>query len=336
MELNQEALFPKKEKQALKVAQDKLEKESTVPVGYIPVNLISGEKFNVPVLHFRNYTMEELLQLASSNEDNIMNDLIYKVLNNMCYEKYDCSQLHVNHLIQIMLTIYKNFWGNSLYSQPYYKDLDGDRNSKDNVAYVDIDISKLDPIYLPDNFKQTFTIIDDVTGSKIKFGLSKINHIFFTNKYIKELYKEEEAKFSTLKSKLELIKKLEESNDIVQQEQIAKIPIDEKEREAYDTFLNEKAMMYLRVLQAQLLIAINGKELSTIEDKIAAYKNDVDATAWARYKEIIEVNTFGINPNYTFVVDGKPITRRFSFRYLELIPTVDKKADSRYTVSFDD
>lgn len=133
-----------------------------------------------------------------------------------------------------------------------------------------------------------------------------------------------------------MIKKLEESSDILQKEQASKILIDEEEKEQYDKYLNEKALMYLRVLQSQLIVAVDGEELIEIEDKVKAFKERVDATAWGRYKEVTDANTFGINPNYTFKVGEEVIERRFSFRYMDFIPSVDKKADSRYTVSFDD
>lgn len=335
MEINQDALFAKKESKVLKVTEQKLEVAKEIPSNYIEVNLISGDKFSIPVLHFRNYTMEEILHIGSSTDENFLYNLIYKGLNKMCYEDFDCADLTVNHVIQIVLTVYKNFWGNKLLRKPYVID-ESKEVEKSNVGFVDIDISKLDALFLPEEFKEPFTIVDKKFNTKVKLGIQKLKHLFFAETFVKDFYKEEKSDYDTIEQKIKLKKELEASPDEAVRESSRTIVVTNEEKEALDNFKSEKAMLYARVLQSQIIYAIDGKEITTIEEKIDAYKNKIDATTWKFYNELLTKYQFGINSTYTFKVDGKKLSRRFSFRLLEFLPTLESKSSERYDVCFDD
>lgn len=328
----QEDLFvvTKKEKQIIKEISESTSK--TVPIGFIPVKFLSYDKMGPAVLHFRNYSMGELLELSSTTSDNEFETLIYKVLNNICFEKYDCSKLHIENIKQIMLTIYLNFWGSSLIHQPYYIDLNGNLESEENVGYTDIDIRRVLLKEISPEFKNPFTIKDEMT--KIKFILPTVEHVFFAEKYVKKFYDKEFEKFRKIKNKLEIIDQLKAQGNL---EAANDVEYNQEEKEAYEAFEEEKAKLYLNVIQCQLIHSVNGKELTTIEEKLEAYRTTIDAVAWQRYKETIEKYAdFGIDDNYTFKVDDKELTRRFSFRAMDFLPSVDSKPNTNYTVSFDD
>jgi hypothetical protein len=332
-EITQEMLLPIKEKKILSEAAKAIEIKKEVPIGFVPVNFISEDKLGPSVLHFRNYSMEELLELSMSTEENRFSTLINKCLSKMNYEHYDCSLLHSEHIIQIMMTIYMNFWGTKLYSMPYYED----EENQTNIKYEDIDLSLLKEIKLSDKFKEPFTIVDDITKKKIKFTLPKVNSVFLAEEYVNKKYKEEDEKFSSLKSTLNLIEQLKNTGDSEQMKRADLIKVDYELKKEYDLMQEEKMKDYLRVIQSQLIHSIDGQELKTIEEKIDAYKNRIDATAWTRYKTVVQdYGTFGIDPNYTFTVDTNNLTRRFSFRYLDFIPSMEQKTDTGYSVQFDD
>ena len=329
-EITQDSIFPSEKKVIETIEKDN---SNSIPIGYIPVYFSSKDKFGPPVLHFRNYTMEELLHISSMTNETVLDDLIHKVLNVMVYEDFDCSTLPAANITQILLSIYANFWGDTLYNMEFYIDENDPEKGTDKV---DIKLNKLKGIEIDDKFKAPFTISDPITNYKVKLNITRINHIFFANKFIKELYKEKEESFEEIKNKLNLIETLKNSKDELQQKQAQNIVISEKDKEEYEDFQTEKSKMYVRVLQSQLIHSINGVELKTIEEKLEAFRTKIDATVWKEYSNIVKQYPFGIDPNYSFKYNNKTITRRFSFRLLDFIPTMDQKSDRRYTVSFDD
>jgi len=331
-ELTASDIFATTVSKTIKKVEENIEKTGSVPIGYIPVNFACGNKLNVSVLHFRNYTMEELLELASSTEENQFNVLIKKVLNKMVFEKFDCSELHAEQVKQVLFTIYLNFWNKSLFKVPYYKE-----EGKDEIAYTDIDITALDVIDINEKFKEPFTVVGD-SGLTVKFILPRVKHIFLTDAFIKEYYKEQEAKFTRIKKVKALVEKMEKSDDESVHNKIADINITPEEEESYNEFITEKGKMYLCVLESQLIHSINGVEINTIEEKIEAFKSKIDISFWFDYKDIVQdYGTFGISDKYTFTNEsGEKITRGFSFRLTDFIPAVEQKTNRKYVVQFDD
>ena len=53
-------------------------------MGFVPASFSTKDKLGPEVLHFRNYSMEELYELASATEDNISEILV----NRRGFEKY--------------------------------------------------------------------------------------------------------------------------------------------------------------------------------------------------------------------------------------------------------
>lgn len=336
-EVTQEMLLPLKDKKILKEVVAGVQKEKETPIGYVPVTFISEDKLGPSVLHFRNYSMEELLELSMSTEETQFNTLINKCLSKMNSEEYDCSLFHSEHIVQIMMTIYLNFWGTKLLSRPYLIDLNGDKDNEANIGRVDIELSQLNHIKLAEEFKEPFTITDDVTKKKIKFILPRVNSIFIAEKYIEKKYKDQEEDFQNIKATLKFIEQLKNSGDPEQIKRADLIKVDYAKKKDYDSMQEEKLKDYLRIIQSQLIHSIDDVVLDNIDDKLDAYKNKIDATAWVRYKNTVQkYGTFGIDPNYTFNINGKELTRRFSFRYLDFIPSMDQKTDSGYSVQFDD
>ena len=190
--MNQDEIFTKvREKKVAKQVETEIQSEKNIPIGFIPVKLSSKDKLGPAVLHFRNYSMNELLEITTTKDENQLSALIYKALNSMCYEKYDCAKLHLENIKEIMLTLHLNFWSNSLLHKPYYIDLEGDLQDEKNIAYTDIELSKLNIIDINDDFKNPFTIVDNVTGSKVKFILPTIEHVFIADKFMKEYFSAE-------------------------------------------------------------------------------------------------------------------------------------------------
>lgn len=334
MEIKQSDIFAI-DVQALQEAEKKVEKAKGIPIGFIPVYFCSKNAMGPEVLHFRNYSMSELLELASSNEDNQINILVNKVLNSMCYEKFDCAKLHIENIKEILLTIYLNFWNNKLIKRPYYVDTEIDNyDNEENIAYTDIEVSKINIKDIDPKFKNPFTIVDNKTNSKVKFCMPNVEQMLIAERAVKEKYFAEDQKFLIIKSRMDTKKALLSKNLFDDAE---KIVVSFEDENAYADYKQRKNSDYIRYLQSQLIVSIDGVNLTTIEDKMHAFDSQIDATTWLRYTDTIKKYAdFGIDEYYTFIVDGKKLTRRFSFRYVEFIPSVDQRTDTDYSVRFDD
>lgn len=327
-ELKQEDIF------AIKKAEIKVEESNKIPMGFVPVTFSTKDKLGPEVLHFRNYSMEELYELASATEDAINEILVNRVLKAMCFEKYDLSLLHPDLISEIMMTIFANFWGSKI-KKPFYKNLDlEDLDIEENIGYYDLEIKTLKLKTIDEKVKVPFTIIDDITQKKIKFILPKIKHGFITEKFVKEKYREKESEFYVLSKKIESRQKLLSKKLF---EEASKVKITTEEEEEFENFNKNKLTDYLKITQSQLIHSVDGVVLETIEDKIKAFENDVDTATWKRFGETVEKYfDFGFPKEFTFKLGDETITRRFSFRLTEFVPSMDEKRDTGYTVSFDD
>lgn len=313
-------------------SQKVVQANKNIPVGYVPVTLCSRDVLSPSVLHFRNYSMDELLEIVSSPEELQFNAIVNKALNSMVLEDFDCSKLHIECIKQILMTLFLNFWGKSLPSRPYYVDVKGDHDDPKNIAYTDIDLTKVSIDFIDRQFSNPFIIEDIKTKQRIGFKLPTVEQTFLADEYVKKSFQEREAEYRDIKANLELQESLISSGNM---EGLKSIQIDPERKKEYTHLQDEKSLVYLKVLQCQLIDSIDGQTLSTIEDQLDAYKNKVSANLWTEYKEIIKkYATFGVNNSYTFYVDGKPLTRGFSFRLLEFLPSVEQSENSRYTVHF--
>jgi len=332
-DIKQEDIFPKIRKVAKEV-EENTNLDKGIPMGYVPVKFSSKDKLGPAILHFRNFSMGEIYEVASTNEDNQVKVLVNKVLNQMCYEKFDCAKLHIENIKEIMLTIFANFWGNKLVSRPYYIDDEKeDLDSEDNIGHVDLLISKIHINDINDKFKNPFSVIHENT--KVTFCLPTVEHSFIAESFVKDYFSNESLTYKSLESRLSIIQSLESKKKF---DEASKIFIDNKEKEKYDNFLQKKQVLFLKIMSAQTLVAINDKKFETLDDKLQAFESNlVSIDFWEVYNSVINNNKFGIDDSYEFKdKDGNSITRRFSFRLVDLLPSMDEKKYTGYTVQFDD
>jgi len=95
-------------------------KKKDVPFGYIPIILDSCGKLTAPeVLHFRDFTPEELshIALSKNKRDNIKR--ITDCLNKMVFENFDCTYLHLDDALKIVLTLYGSFYMSTIEKEYY-------------------------------------------------------------------------------------------------------------------------------------------------------------------------------------------------------------------------
>ncbi len=328
--ITQESIFvneedeKKKEKKLLKEAEESLKDKNLIPYGYIEVKLDSLGKLDAPsILHFRNYSMEEILELSPviGNENKYLECLV-KCLNKMVYEKFDCSLLHVNEMEEVMMYIFSTFWSRELEGHPYYKDesLPEDKiNKKENILFTNIIISELGTKTLPKDFKEPIKI--NINDDIVKFKLPRIKDTLIAKEYVNRKYFDEERELSDIKSAIEKKEK-----------------VSYEDKEKYDILQENKGKDFLKVYSASYLYGRNKKIFKSIDEKIEEFPN-IPFKYWQEYEKLVrEKCIFGIEQDYKFFSTEmkQEVTRRFRFQSMDFIPTMESKNDSNVVISFGD
>lgn len=297
-----------------------VEKQTAIPGNYIEVKLSSIGKLSFPKsIHVRNYTFEEALELSELTEDNEKATII-EVLNSLIWEDIDASLLHEQEAIEILLNIYSRWWGAKIEGFRYFvnEDLEGEeKNNPENVTIAEIPIGAINTVELEKEVKEPFTLEND--GFSVSFILPRMQTSIIAKRFVDSKYAEEETKFGSLKRKIKL--KQEYDYDMYDE---------------YVEYLRERGKDYLRAYQAQLIHTVNGKKVSSFSEALE-YLSQIDLSMWAEYNSIVDKYfDFGVSEEVTFdcSVNHTPITRRFLFRPMVFLPSVESQDTTRYTLSF--
>lgn len=315
------------DKTILKEEQDK---PMTIPSGYIPVKLATNGKLGYPkVLHFRNYSMKEALDLASVTEDREP-EVIASCLQSMLFEKdIEVKKLHNEDIKVIMLYLIKNFWNNDLDSMPYHIDntLKGkELDNINNVAKTSISISKLTVNTLDiKGFKEPINVkIDKKT---VMFKLPRLEDIILSKRYVRNKHRSEFQKFEKIKNILE--------HNARQTDETKKLSYDLDELEQYNEFQERIVKDYLMVLECSMIYGIDGEELN-LDKKVDKF-SEIDMMYWVKFNNLLTNKlNFGIEPNISFYCNEnkKEVSRRFTFRFTDFIPNMEEADSNDDGISF--
>ncbi len=310
-----------------------------IPTDYIPIKLSSLGKLDAPkILHVRNYTGQDALDLSITKDENIMYALI-KVLKNMIYEEFDPGFLHHKELEEILLNIYMNFWGSSIQDYPYPWDEnelqkidDEDRAERirrhEEIPRINIPLNlktnNMDP-----KFKEPIHIKNG--DLKISFILPRVGHVQIAKEYVDDLYFDQENELADIKANLEHNKNLRDQgiNHGLRK-------IDKERYKIYDRLQEQKAIDFLTVQQSQTIVAVNDSKIQSLKDKIKQY-NNTSLVFWKKFNDsVVNKIIFGVDENITVVspLTNEEVIRRFQFRLLDFIPALDSEGTTEYSISF--
>ena len=325
--MNPEDLFEdnsrKKEENESKVEtaphpeESKSPSESLAPANYLRIELDSVGKLDAPPeLHFRNYTMEEVWELAEMTRENEQ-EVIVRVLNNLCFESFDCAFLHPKEVEYILLNITAKWWGSTINSMGYFRNPNlrnlEDLQDPSNISRIDLPIENIKTDIIPEGFQEPVEI--DLGEEGIyHFRLPRMADYIRAARYTRNKYRAQDRRFSDFRMRL----RKEEKNPGTQD-----IDLD-LERE-YEEHQKNKRRDEILSRQAQQITAVGGHETpEDIDQKLEVLKTQVPATAWIAFRRVEKANMFGVNPNVTFFDEqsGEPISRRFQFRFLDFIPSL--------------
>lgn len=325
------------------------QKREVIPPEYIPVRFSSMGRLKAPaVLHFRNFTMENVLLLSSATDSYQIKALI-NVLNDMVYGDFDCGLLHDKELQIVLMTLHMSFWGNVLENVPYVINPDK-KISKNNIGKIHVDLRDIKDKAIDTEFKEPFGIT--YNSKTVYFNFKKIVNDAIAIDYIEKKYTDKEIYFSSFKRDLEKIEEVEKYNSLVtkQNEQLIiksaetgnqfplkpmkEVPIiDIKKMQEYEKYMEEKTIDLLRVTQALL---IDDRSADTLEKKLELTKN-LGLQYWNKYEHIrSKYEVFGPDNDFEVKKDseGKPVVRRLQFRFTDFVPSVGHANDDSCEVSF--
>lgn len=288
-----------------------------IPAGYVQVKLSSMGMLGLPaVIHVRDYTFEEALRFSSITEQN-QAEVLISIVKAVTYEEIQSELIHVQDMMEIFLTILGTWYSPNLETYRYYIDLDLPKEERDKPGNISVAVIPINSIKTtPLKHKLPITISDKATT--VSFGVQTLWNEIVASVYLEEKYA------------------LEAQELAVAKQHVLKDTATAEEMKQYSEYLSHRGADYFRVTQAQLILAVNGTPLETLDEQIAAM-SEVSLSIWKQYRATVEsAMRFGIDPEVTFdcTVNHTQITRRFRFRYTDFLPPMDPVDSGNLTVSF--
>lgn len=315
-------------------SKDTSQERTSAPVGYFPIRLSTKGKLSLPaLLHFRNYDVNEIIELASVPDNNDRLFSLIKCLNNMVYEDVDLNDAHEKEIVEIMMLIYFSYNGTELGPYPYYindkiKDVKL-LESADNQGEVTFTAKDLDVTNIREDFKEPISIWNKDRTKKFKFRLPRVKDNLFAIEYCENKYKEEKERFAEIAYRIQYNQNKNVTNQL---------EVKEDEKKAYQNYLKSKDMDLLKVTEASLLTGDENREF-TLEDSLELLENQkIDLGYWIKLNNIMSESKFGIKEEVTFK-DPKTkesVTRRFLFQASDFVPDLQSNDSSGYDFSFGD
>ena len=285
-------------------------KEEVLGEKYVPVKLSSMGKLGLPaVVHVRDYSYSDALKLASATTTTEVVKAITEVIANVVQEdNIDLSKLTSQDVLEILMTI-QGTWYSPTMEFPYYVDEElpeDKRDDKSNISKAVISINSIRTKPFPEGKNVPLTVNMDKTFTAT-VDIPRFYDEVIVSQYIENKYAEQDNKMENLS------RKIEESTNTVE------------EYREYMAYREARTSDLIRATQAIQILSVNGKELKTLEERIQAM-NEFPLRAWSAVTSYIQKELdFGVIPEVTFncTVTGKRITRRFSFRVLDFLPTME-------------
>lgn len=294
-------------------------KEESTLANYVPIKLSSIGKLGLPpVIHVRDYSYSDALKLATANTSSDLAKAITEVINNITQEDIDLSKLTSQDVLEILMTI-QGTWYSPIMEFSYYidEDLPSDRlDEKENISKTSIPINSIQTKSFPSDKKVPIEVSMD-NGFKAEIDIPRFYNEVIVNEYIDMKYAEIDNKMDNISNKIR-----NNTNTI-------------DEYKEYMKYEEQKNSDIIKATQAIQILRVNGVELKTLDERFKALE-EFPLRAWGAVTSYIQ-NTlsFGVVPEVTFncTVTGKTITRRFPFRVVDFLPTMESLINAGDSIS---
>ena len=330
----------------IKETEEELNKD--IPSSYIEINLVSNGKIEgIPSkLHFRCYSASDAFDLNVDDDNKVK--AITKVLTRLNYENFDVGKLPIQDVLFILYRLHGSFISKKITKKVYIDDTIEDEkllNADENMDEVDIPITSMIYVYLGKDYddkdlegkiKVPFTIRDKATNESVSFKFTVLKDMLRAETYCKNYFKNKFIEYADIRSALN---KIHAIRDEEKQDKVLDDYLNENEDKVaeYYEFMIEYAKMVAKIIQAQSIVAYNGKELTSLDEQWVVYSNKLSYDVWEKYNEVVSKYPFGIKDDIDVYIPSlkKKVHRRVGFQFDDFIHTDRQEDSDRCTVEFD-
>ena len=330
-----------KDKTTEELVAEALKDSSSIPPGYIRVELSSrGQLGSPPSFFCRNFGVEELVNLSLS-EPNERPIKVCECLQKMVYGKdVDVKKFHEKEVIELLVLLYYTFYGNAFtgidyevtdedweYVAKQTGGIDTDEYRRMKSQYVngqwkpkfDLDLDQLEYYELPDGFKK-IAVVTKTSGFSCKYSYPQYGDLVVMRDVTERVWAKEDAKFRSIG---EIIKFRRDSEDRIRRgEEInyRSIPnVTKQDLDDYYDYERRKADFIVQAVRGLHLVEYRGRDVSAapIDERIKLAKDpEIDGITFEQISKSFDEMKIGINPNIKVKspIQDKVVERRFSFR----------------------
>ena len=323
---------------------------ASVPPGYIEVALSTKGRVGAPaIVHVRNFTVGELLELSLTTDTDLPRRLI-AALNKAIYEDTDVANWHESEIEELLIYIYAEFYKSTLDSVEFplleedYEFVkngpDGEQRCKDLrehkwVPRTSITLLRdIDPYEVSDDYSPEITIKNKKTGFYVTFSYIKYGDRLLVKDWLDKVYRDEEKQFDAL------VETLKHNSSVT--DPAKRLPVDPAEKEAYSDFVAKKLGTLTEVSRLISVVNYNGQDVSKmdVDEKYKLLSQDarIDYGMIAKLAARQDKQPFGLKPFIHMInpLTNEPCVRRFSFRVLSILQAMQLSGSDEYDDGFDD
>ena len=323
---------------------------ASVPPGYIEVALSTKGRVGAPaIIHVRNFTVGELLELSLTTDTDLPRRLI-AALNKAIYEDTDVANWHESEIEELLIYIYAEFYKSTLDSVEFplleedYEFVkngpDGEQRCKDLrehkwVPRTSITLLRdIDPYEVSDDYSPEITIKNKKTGFYVTFSYIKYGDRLLVKDWLDKVYRDEEKQFDVL------VETLKHNSSVA--DPAKRLPVDPAEKEAYSDFVAKKLGTLTEVSRLISVVNYNGQDVSKmdVDEKYKLLSQDarIDYGMIAKLAARQDKQPFGLKPFIHMInpLTNEPCVRRFSFRILSILQAMQLSGSDEYDDGFDD
>lgn len=287
------------------------EKESNVPVGYIPMELSTRGKLGAPaVFHIRNLSTEEVMQMSLVDDEDLPEKTL-EILRSLIYEEdIDPATWHEAEVIEALVRLYKEYYSPILKEQKFtpddtdweyleqkygknserFMELKRDIENGNWDPHFNIDLNAISYYAVKDDFKANIAYKSKDGSLTCVYTYPRYGDIVKVKKYIDTKFKNKDKQFESLAKIYRFRKEAEEKvlkGQNINLNGIGQITKeDEKKLHEYDL---EKTRWIVTAMRAIQIIEIDGKDVSELPfDKRMELVQD-PRFDYASFKKIAEM-----------------------------------------------
>lgn len=361
-EIKNEPKNEPKEDVVVKEAQTNSPANNPIPDGYIRIDMPTEGRFYAPAhFHVRDLAAEDLLGIALSDDDmlpihtiDVFNDLIYE-------DGVDVGTFNDEEVVVMLFDIFTTFYSTVIKGHPYvlqesdYAYLASTLGGAESDAYrqkirdyknkrwnptIDIDLTKIKKLKLPEDFSPVLKLERKKTGFSCKYSFPAYGDIKVVKDFLDSAYRQQDDLYAgltnTLKYRKEQLQKREEGADIA----FESIPnLTAAQSKEYDRYTYDRNITLMKAIRANRLLEYRGHDISNLSlgQKLEiATDPEFDLPVYQAISKKIDNTPIGLEKTIKVIspVTGEEIDYPFSFRVYDLLAAIQNVETDDLEVSY--